>query len=66
MSINEAVNIELPSHPLTHENALRCVAGYVIQKLQEPIQSSSHAKKDEMIFLLMECAGDELDSDGGT
>ena len=68
VSSNEAVNIELPSRPLTHEeqNALRYVAGYVIRKLQEQIQSSSHAKNDEIIFLLMECAGDELDSDGGT
>ena len=68
MSSNEAVNIELPSRPLTHkeQNALRYVTGYVMRKLQEQIQSSSHAKKDEMIFLLMECAGDELDSDGGT
>ena len=30
------------------------------------IDSSSNPRKDEMVLLLMECAGDEMDSDGGT
>ena len=59
---------ELPSRPLTceKENALRYVAGYVIRKLRERIDSSSNPRKDEMLLHLMECAGDEMDTDGGT
>ena len=59
---------ESPSRPLTHEeqNALRYVAGYVIRKLRERLEVVSHPKKNDMILLLMECAGDELDEDCGT
>lgn len=59
---------ESPSRPLTHEeqNALRYVAGYVIRKLRERLEVGSHPKKNDMILLLMECAGDELDEDCGT
>ena len=37
----------------------------VIWKLRE-IDSSSNPRKDEMVLLLMECAVDEMDSEGGT
>ena len=65
---SESNETEHPSRPLTNEeeNALRYVAGYVIRKLRERIDSSSNPRKDEMVLLLMECAGDEMDSDGGT
>ena len=68
VSCCEGNETELPSRPLTCEeqNALRYVAGYVIRKLRERIDSSSNPRKDEMVLLLMECAGDEMDSDGGT
>ena len=58
---------ESHSRPLTHveQNALRYVAGYVIRKLRG-LETSSHKEKDNMILLLMECAGDELDEDRGT
>ena len=64
----ESNETEHPSRSLTHEeeNALRYVAGYVIRKLRERIDSSSNPRKDEMVLLLMECAGDEMDSEGGT
>ena len=65
---SESNETEHPSHPLTNEeeNALRYVAGYVIQKLHERIDSSSNPRKDEIMLLLMECAGDEMENDGGT
>ena len=68
VSCGEGNESELPSRPLTCEeqNALRYVAGYVIRKLRERIDSSSNPRMDEMVLLLMECAGDEMESDGGT
>ena len=68
VSCGEGNETELPSRPLTcqEQNALRYVAGYVIRKLRERIDSSSNPRKDEMVLLLVECAGDEMDSDGGT
>ena len=42
------------------------MAGYVIRKLRERLEVVSHPKKNDMILLLMECAGDELDEDCGT
>ena len=52
---SESNETEHPSRPLTHEeeNALRYVAGYVIRKLHERIDSSSNPRKDEMVLLLM-------------
>ena len=38
----------------------------VIRKLRERIDSSSNPRKDEIVLLLMECAGDEMDSNDGT
>ena len=65
---NTDVADETPSRPLTHveQNALRYVAGYVTRKLRERLETTSHPNRDEMVLLLMECAGDELDEDGGT
>jgi len=56
------------ARPLTLEekNALRYVAGYIVRKLQSTLESSSISKKDEMIYLLMELAGDELAEETGT
>ena len=63
-----SVHDESPNQPLTSEeqNALRYVAGYVVQKLRNKFKSESHPKKDEQIFLLMECAGDEVNEEAGT
>ena len=63
-----SVHDEPPDRPLTSEeqNALRYVAGYVVRKLRIKFESESHPKKDELIFLLMECAGDEANEEGGT
>lgn len=59
---------ESPGRPLTHEeqNALRYVAGYIIRKVQQKLEKSTHPRKDEMVLLLMECAGDELSDNVGT
>ena len=59
---------ESPGRPLTHEeqNALRYVAGYIIHKVQQKLEKSTHPRKDEMLLLLMECAGDELSDNVGT
>ena len=59
---------ESPGRPLTHEeqNALRYVAGYIIRKVQQKLEKSMHPRKDEMVLLLMECAGDELSDNVGT
>ena len=37
-----------------------------MRKLCNKFESESHPKKDELIFLLMECAGDEANEEGGT
>ena len=65
---NAESHTESPLHPLTseEENALWYVAGYIIRKLQEQLESTSLPKRDVMILLLMECAGGELDEDCGT
>ena len=65
---NADASNESPSRYLTHveQNALRYVAGYVVRKLRNQLELSSHPQKDEMILLLMECAGDELDESNGT
>ena len=59
---------ESPGRPLTYEeqNALRYVAGYIIRKVQQRLETSTHPRKDEMVLLLMECAGDELSENVGT
>ena len=59
---------ESPGRPLTHEeqNALRYVAGYIIRKVQQKLEKSMYPRKDEMVLLLMECAGDELSDNVGT
>ena len=56
----------IPGCPLTYEeqNALCYVSGYVIQKVQERLGMTS--AKSEMVLLLMECAGDELEETSGT
>ena len=57
-----------PGRPLTYEeqNALRYLSGYVIQIVQERLEMTSHPRKSEMVLLLMECAGDELEETSGT
>ena len=59
---------ESPGRPLAYEeqNALRYVAGYIIRKVQQKLETSTHPRKDEMVLLLMECAGDELSESVGT
>ena len=47
------------------QNALRYVAGYIIRKVQQKLETSTHPRKDEMVLLLMECAGDELSANFG-
>ena len=66
--VRVSVHDESPDRPLTskEQNALRYVAGYVVRKLRNKFGSESHPKKDELIFLLMECAGDEANEEGGT
>ena len=66
--VRVSVHDESPDRTLTSEeqNALRYVAGYVVRKLRNKFESESHPKKDELIFLLMECAGDEANEEGGT
>ena len=59
-----SVHDEFHDRPLTSEeqNALR----YVVWKLCNKFESESHPKKEEHIFLLMECAGDEVNEEAGT
>ena len=59
---------ELSTRSLSHieQNALRYVAGYVLRKVRNQLEASSHPKKDEMVLLVMECAGDEFDENCGT
>ena len=66
MEISEH-NCESPRRPLTYEeqNALQYVAGYIICKVQRKLETSTHPRKDEMVLLLMECAGDELSENVG-
>ncbi len=54
--------------PLTweEENALRYVGGYVCRKVQCKIKKSSLAHKAEMLDLVMDLCGDEVDEDEGT
>ena len=44
---------ESPGRPLTYEeqNALRYVAGYIICKVQQKLETSTHPRKDEMMIL---------------
>jgi len=59
---------ESPGRPLTYEeqNALRYLSGYVIRRVQERLEMTSHPRKSEMVLLLMECAGGNLEETGGT
>ena len=53
---------------LTHmeENALRYVSGYVVHHVRKNLDKLSHAKKDDMIYFLVELAGDESDEEAAT
>ena len=48
------------------QNTLQYVAGYIIRKVQQKLETSTHPRKVEMVLLLMECAGDELSENFGT
>ena len=64
-----AHDCESPGRPLTREeqNALRYkLHGYIIRKIQQQQEKSTHPQKDAMVLLLMECAGDELSGNVGT
>ena len=55
---------ESSMRPLTEEEqcALRYVAGYVIYTVYNWTETGSHTQKEEMMFLLMEFAGDALNN----
>jgi len=48
------------------KNALHYLSEYVIRKVQEKLEMTSHPRKSEMVLLLMECAGGDLEETGGT
>lgn len=61
-------NTKAQPNPLSweEENALRYVAGYICRKVQQDIQKSSLPNKEDMILLMTDLSGDELDEDRGT
>jgi hypothetical protein len=54
--------------PLTREseNALRYTAGYVIRKIRYKLEHITDISKEEMIYCIMDMAGDEWDEERGT
>lgn len=58
---------DLHTDPLSREdqNALRYVAGHVCRKIQVHIDKS-YSNKEDMILLIMDLSGNEMDDERGT